>query len=130
MKELGMSQKVFGNSGMEDPQVLKIAQGAAEGVPFVTYQGQISDAFVQKAKAKFGHAPLRWSAESYDGLKIIALAASRINGKITPELLREQLAQIKSYDGESGKFEFDNDGNAVRPPRIKRVQNENFVMVE
>ena len=100
--ELNLHQAIIGNATMEDPQIVEIAKNYAEGVIFPTFQGIVSENYIQKVKAKTGKSPLRWSVEAYDGFKIIASAVSNIKGEVNSENLRIELSKIKVYNGESG----------------------------
>lgn len=131
ISELKLKQKIFGNAAIEDPAVLTVGE-AANGVIFPTFQGVPSAQFIEKVKNKFDHYPLRWSIEAYDGLKIIEQALSKIpkQQEITREIFKEKLQEIKSYQGESGLINFDENGNAHRQLLIKTVKNGQFVPLE
>lgn len=128
IKELGMTQQIVANSAAEDPQVISVAGNGAEGVIFFTYNGFPPDSFKEKVLAKYGHEPLRWTMEAYDGLHIIDQAITRIhkNQSITPLTIQQQLSNIKEYDGVAGKIFFDEEGNAQRDLFIKIIKDEKF----
>lgn len=128
--ELNLHQAIIGNATMEDPQIVEIAKNYAEGVIFPTFQGIVSENYIQKVKAKTGKSPLRWSVEAYDGFKIIASAVSNIKGEVNSENLRIELSKIKVYNGESGEIIFDENGNAHRKLFIKTIKNGQFVKYE
>ena len=77
---------------------------------------QPSAVFTKKIRAQYGHDPLPWSAESFDALRVIAVALSRIpdSQPIDAAGLQETISLIKSYTGEAGTIEFDKDGNGHR----------------
>ncbi len=126
VKELGLDMKIFSNGTMESFDVIEGAGETAEGIVFFTFQGFPSQGFIEKTQAKYGHGVRRWSMEAYDGLKILATALSRIEGEITSDALKEELSKIREYDGESGSFLFDEQGNARRKIFVKKIENGKF----
>jgi len=126
--ESGLQQKLFANGAVEDLQVVDVAGAAAEGLVFESFQGVPSPGFINKIQGKFGHYPLRWTMEAYDGLRILATAMSKAppDAQITSELLKEKLYEVKTYNGESGAITFDNSGNASRPLLAKIIRDGKF----
>ncbi len=126
--ESNMQQKLFANGAVEDLQVADAAGNAAEGLVFESFQGVPSPGFIDKIQNKFGHYPLRWTMEAYDGLRILAAAMLKVpkNAQITSKLLKEKLYEIKTYEGESGAMEFDALGNARRPLLVKIIRDGKF----
>ena len=70
--------------------------------------------------------PEIYSAQSYDALKIIALAIKRGNS-FTADSIRNQLYKIQNYDGVSGITSFNKNGDVNKPAIIKFVKNQNFL---
>ncbi len=130
--ELNLNQQLFGNSAIEDNQVLATAQKHAEGVIFFTFNGIPSPLFTEKIQQRYNHTPIRWSMEAYDGLMIINQGISSIpsNKKVTSTSLKEALAQIREYEGIAGKVAFDQEGNAQRIAFIKTINNSSFRLYE
>lgn len=131
MKELELSVPIVSNGAIEDKAVIEGVGSLADGIVFLTFQGFPSEEFVQKSQKAFGYPPRRWSLEAYDGMKIVAIALSKIPAdSINSSKLQEQMAKIKSFDGESGHIEFDGQGNAKRQIFVKTVKNGEFVKYE
>lgn len=126
--ESNMQQKLFANGAVEDLQVVDAAGNAAEGLVFESFQGVPSQGFIDKIQNKFGHYPLRWTMEAYDGLRILAAAMLKApeDAQITSRLLKEKLYEIKTYEGTSGAMEFDDLGNARRPLLVKIIRDGKF----
>jgi branched-chain amino acid transport system substrate-binding protein len=126
LRELRYEGAVFGYTCFDDSATLAAAGADAEGVVLVSYNPPFTEQFIRLTKAKFGHEPLRWSAEAFDGLKLIAAAAAKAyDGKtpITREALRTTLAEVREFGGIAGRVSFDKDGNASRQVYIKAIKN-------
>lgn len=130
IKEMGLKQKLFSNSAAEDPQVLQIGKEITEELVFVSFNPVLSPSFTEKIEQKYGHYPLRWSVEAYDGFHIVTRAISKIKGEVTADRIKEELLKIKSYSGESGEIQFDDLGNAQRFMFIKVIRDGKFVKYE
>lgn len=130
IKELGMEQQSFGIGSIEDPKVIEASGKASEGIIFVTFQGFPSEKFIKMNEDAYSHYPLRWAAEAYDGLNIIAKAINNVNGDMNSENIKNELSKIKEYDGETGHIKFDDLGNAIKPIYTKQVKDGKFVKYE
>ncbi len=126
IRESGFTGPLFGNACFDDPAVLAAADSALEGATFVSYNPIPSEKFGALVKKEYGHAPLRWTIEAFDGLKLLALALSKditSEGVISSATLRETLTHITGYTGEAGRVDFDKEGNASRKLYVKTVRN-------
>lgn len=124
ISNLGIKTKLFGLTTIEDPQVIQNAGAITNGLIFATFNPVLPEEFVNKTQQSYGHHPLRWSAEAYDGLRVIAYALGTIKtGDITSDALRNALSALKEYEGVAGKVEFDAQGNAHRQVFMKIIQN-------
>lgn len=128
--ELKIEPQLFAHSGIEDKSVIELAGNRTEGIIFATFQGFPTENFIELNKKQYSHYPLRWSAESYDGLKIISQAIDNINGEVTSEKIRDELSKTKKYQGESGTIIFDSLGNAQRNITLKTIKGGKFVKYE
>jgi branched-chain amino acid transport system substrate-binding protein len=128
-KELGVTTPFLSTQAFDDPQVLKIAGQAADGVTFSTpappaATDPVVAAFREKYKRKYGKEPGLMSDTGYDALKIIALAIER--GGYTADGIKAQLANLKSFRGAAGLTSFDKNGDVARPVMFKVVKNGQF----
>lgn len=131
-RELGYKGQLLGSTCFDDVAVLTAAGTAMEGAIMATTNGEPTAKFTELTQKKYGHDPLRWSAEAFDGLRFLALGLSRAyNGTnpITSYALQSALAGITSFTGETGAVEFDKDGNAHRSLHVKEVKNGKIVEV-
>lgn len=74
--------------------------------------GTPSAVFSGKIKSVYGHNPSPFSAEAFDAVKLIAAGVSRIpvGAVVNAETLRAVFAGLRSYTGESGAMQFDEQG--------------------
>lgn len=132
LRDLGYRGQLYGFTCMDDPEVITAAKQHLEGAVFVSFNGIPSPKFSQLTQNAYGHEPLRFSAEAFDGLKLMALALLRAyDGKhpITSEALRETLTHLTSYSGEAGSVTFDAEGNATRSLYVKTMKNGKIEIV-
>lgn len=110
-RQLGFPpQTLFiGGNGANSPKLGELAGPAADGLIvgspwFVGKTTPQNQAFVAAFRAKYGHDPDQFAAQSYDAMKIMAAAIDRAGGA-DPAKLRGALLQT-SYDGVMGPFRF------------------------
>jgi branched-chain amino acid transport system substrate-binding protein len=131
-QELGITKPFLSTQAFDDPQVLKIAGDAAEGVIFSTPEPP-SDAepvvanFRKNYRKKFGKDVGLMSDTGYDALKIIALAIER--GGYNAQAIKTQLESLKDYPGAAGLTTFDQYGDVPRPVMFKVVKNGQFTNI-
>jgi branched-chain amino acid transport system substrate-binding protein len=133
LRDLGYRGMLFGFTCMDDPEVVAAAKDAVEGATFVSFNGPPTETFSKLVQAKYSHAPLRWSAEAFDGMKLIALALARSRatvGRFDSPSLRATMTEIRGYTGEAGHADFDQDGNATRTLYVKTVRNGKIELVK
>lgn len=133
LRQSGYQKPLFGFTCIDDPMVVDAAGASVEGTVFVSFNAPPTEKFSNLIKTKYRHEPLRWSAEAFDGLKMLAIAASRAYDGINPltsENIREALTHITGYTGEAGTVTFDKDGNGTRKLYIKIVKNGKIEMVQ
>jgi len=133
-KEIGLSKPFFSCIMFEDPDILKIAREAAEGViyTFPSYdpksqEKQIRD-FVRAFKKKYGQIPDGFAANSYDALKILALAIKKGGGD--SEGIKDALYTVRDFPGVTGKTSFDANGDVKKPIGIKTVKDGRFIWLK
>ena len=131
-RELGITVPVVGNNGFNSPQLIKSAGQAANGSIMASPWFPGKDAanvknFVASYKAKFKKDPDQFAAQSYDALKIMALALEKSGSKTDRKKLRDSLASIKDFPGVTGKFAFDAKRNPAMEATVLIVKDGQFV---
>lgn len=133
-KELGINARFLGSTTHEDPQLLTIAQGAANGFIYPYSTGydpnstasQVTD-FQQAYKVKFNKAPGLVAAVAYDcaTLTIDAIEKNGPNG----EAIKAYLSNTKGFPGAAGEITFDENGDVHKPILLKTVQDGKFIQM-
>jgi branched-chain amino acid transport system substrate-binding protein len=132
-KALGLSGPFYSSMTFEDSTIIKTAGKAANGVIY-TYPAynpaskdeQVVD-FVNFFQKKYDMIPDIYAANSYDAMKILALAIQQAGTKA--EKIKEALYTMKDYPGVTGLTSFDLNGDAVKPVAIKQVVNGKFTFL-
>ncbi len=134
MREMGMKQPVFGASRMNYPLLLERAGPAAEGLVVTAALDESRPAikwqeFRKKYGEKYGAPPDAYAAYAYDGMNMLIAAIEKAGlnrGKIM-DAFRDY--QEKSYEGVTGRAEFDHTLNNIAPVAMARVENGKFVFM-
>ncbi len=133
VRELGYKGQLLGSLCFDDPMVLAASTAAMEGAVMTSTNGVPTVKFTELTQKKYGHDPLRWSAEAFDGLRFLALGLARAyDGKtpVTGYTLQNALALMTMFSGEAGEATFDKDGNAHRALHVKEVKNGKIVEIK
>ena len=113
MKQLGMTAQLVGGGGVEDPEFIKLAGDAAEGVMAWEYGRPLSQLpggkdFSQKFKQRFGVDILSYAPFGYDAAWA-AIKAMEAAKSSTPNVYRPALKSI-NFEGITGTIAFDSTG--------------------
>ena len=110
-QEMGLSSKVLSVYEAEDPSVLEVAKGAAEGIHFFVPEPLVETETVRKFrdafKKRYNEDVRILASNAYDGTTIVVKAL--VKCKLDAECTRDSIYKIKDYDGVSGKFSFNQD---------------------
>jgi len=130
-KEMGLKIKFLGTGLLEDPNVIKVAKKAAEGIYFTQLQYDATSKdplvidFVGAFTKNYNSKPDIISAYGYDAMKVLAYAMETSN--LTSDSIRDQLYKVKNFRGVTGDITFDKNGDVIQPMGIKTVKNGEFV---
>jgi len=133
-KEMGIKVQFLSTVTFEDPEILKIAMNAAEGVIYSASSFNAESdklaiqVFVQSFKKEYGLEPDIFAGLSYDAMKIMAAAISK--GGDTGEGIKSALYNTKNYPGVAGEVSFDANGDAILAPVLKKVQDGKFIFLQ
>ena len=110
-REVGIKQPIVGGNGFNNPNVLKNAAEAAEGLIvgsswFIESTVPKSKLFVAAFHKKYGSDPDQFAAQGYAGAYIIATAIKNAGSADRPAI-RAALAKIQHLDTALGTFSFD-----------------------
>ena len=134
MAELGMKAKFMGGDGMQTPNFIKLAGGAAEGV-MASIPGLPKDqmpggrAFLDKYKAKFKAEVELYAPMGYDAVMVFIDAMKRA-GSTDPAKFLPEVGKTR-YQGVIGPIAFDSKGDLVNGPiTIYVVKGGNWEALE
>lgn len=129
--ELGIKAKLLSTVMFEDPEILRVAGPAAEGVIYSAraYDHQSDDpvirTFVSAFKARYGETPDIFAAYSYDAANIMVHAIAL--GGATGDGIKKALYATQNYKGVCGLTSFDENGDVSQPAFLKTVRGGKFV---
>lgn len=111
-REMGITQPIIGNNGFNSPAYIQQAGDAANGTLVATpwnpeRQTEKAQAFRKAYVAKYNHEPDQFAAQAYDAMYLIHKAVEESGTTTDRKKFRDTLANIKGFEGATGKFEFD-----------------------
>ncbi len=118
-REMGMTQKILAGNGFNSPEYIKQAGAAADGTLVATpwnpeRKTDKAQNFRKAYVAKYGHEPDQFAAQAYDAMYVLHQAVEQSGTTTDRKKFRDTLANIKDFEGATGKFEFD----ANRDPKM------------
>jgi branched-chain amino acid transport system substrate-binding protein len=131
MKQLNMNAQLLGGGGVMDPEFIKLAGEASEGVMAWEYGRPLAQLpggkdFSEKFRKRFGVDILSYAPFGYDAAWA-AIKAMQEARSSSPEVYRPVLRQV-SFDGVTGPISFDNTG-ALKSGASTLYQVKNGVWV-
>ncbi len=130
-KEMKIKSQLLSCSAFKEPEIIKTAGNAAEGVLFADASYDPNDpdpnvqAFVKSYKAKYNAEPPIFVATSYDALMMVAKSIEE--GGTSGEGIKNAMAKIKDFPGVSGKTTIDENHDVIKESRMSMVKNGKFV---
>lgn len=130
-RETGLTQQFLSTAIFEDHEILEASSKAAEGLIFtsITFDpanpSARAQAFVAAYEKKTGRKPDGYAASAYDATHII-VTAIRTAKTGDPIAVKDALYNIPAFDGLIGKTQFDRNGDAILPIKLKRVRDGKF----
>ena len=129
----GIDAPMLGGDGWESASLIPNSKGALEGSYFGNHYSQEDKSekvqnFVKGYKAKYGGAPSSLAALGYDVVYVVKKAIEDA-GEFDRAKVRDALANLKGFEGVTGKFSIDGDRNAVKPISILKIEGDRFAPV-
>lgn len=131
IREMGIKAKLFSTSPIENPEIIKLAGKAAEGIIYTRpafdpkNPSEKYKKFFLLFKKKYGVEPGIAAAYSYDAMHIIFSSIER-GGEKGSEIQRA-MAVIRDFEGVTGKISFDKNGDVIREMILFTIKNGEFV---
>jgi len=137
-QDLGLTIPIMGSDSWGDPQTIELCGDKCNGLYFTTHYvasaavGATKE-FVDKYEAKFGAGTASdVAALNWDSIKLVLQAAENC-GVITGDLevdrkcIRDGMAEIKNFEGITGKMSYDEQGDPIKCVVIVVIQDQKFV---
>lgn len=131
MKELGISFSSFSCVAAEDKEFLTLAGNAANGLYFTAPAFDINSSrpevksFIQDYRNRFSEMPDTHAVHGYDSAAVIFSGIEK--GHIDPDQLCDYLHDLNNYEGLSGDFHFDQNGDVITSVAVKRYNDQGKV---
>lgn len=129
-QELGIRSQFLSYSAIEDPDIIKQADNAADGLVYTrqSFDPNDPDNVVKKFSSSYRELykkdPDAYAALSYDAIMILARAIAQ--GGATSEGVKKSLYAIKDFPGVTGRTTFDENGDVTKSISIKKIENGSF----
>jgi branched-chain amino acid transport system substrate-binding protein len=131
--EMNFKPQFLSTADFENPEVLKIAGRAAEGVIYgsIVFNIQSSNPIVRTFRERYQkffnttENPGIVTALCYDAFRIIYHAIKQA-GVPTSDNIKQALYKIKDFPGVTGNITFDENGDVSKPWGLKIVRNGKF----
>lgn len=130
-KALGMPGSTFlGGDGWDSEDLLRGAKAELEGAYFTNHYAPDvpwpgSQAFVSAYREKFGREPSSLAAQAYDSARLLFDAIERAH-EVSPQAIRDSLAQTKGFQGATGTISMDEQRNAQKPLVVVQIREGKF----
>ena len=93
-------------------------------------QTEKAQAFRKAFIAKYNHEPDQFAAQAYDAMYMIHEAIEKSGTTTDRKKFRDTLAQIKGFEGATGKFEFDENRDPKMDLDVLIVKNGKWVPLQ
>ena len=133
IRDLGMTQPVYGSDRMVSARFLKMAGENAEGIVTTCQYNPDADnpklkAFQSNYLRKYGEKPEVFAAHAYDGMNIIIEAIRKAG--LNRVLIRDVIMDLKTfqgYQGITGKLVIDGSWNDIGDIYLAKFKNGKFM---
>lgn len=130
-KDVGINTKWFASAGAENPKLIEVAKGNAEGLIFTTpafnpeQEGGSIQKFTEAYEQKYGELPNFAAANGYDGVMLVYQVMKKYG--YDAESIKKGLYTTKDFPGVGGTFSFDEFGEVEKEIMFKVVKDGQFV---
>jgi branched-chain amino acid transport system substrate-binding protein len=132
--ELGWTAPIVGSDSWGSSELMTLCGDDCKGLFFSTHYAAAgatgaTKAFIDRYQAKYGYIPDDVAALTWDSMLIVQQALQAC-GQITGDLkadrkcIRDAMAQIKDFDGITGKMTFTEEGDPIKCAVIVRIDEQ------
>ena len=118
-QELGLNATIFGPEALNNPDLIKSAGEASNGLIITIPKPQTTEKFKNAFKAKFGADPVFYSDYYYDAVYLIANAMKTCGE--SSQCIKNELYKVKDYPGASGIITLDSNGDLTTGEYVVKI---------
>ncbi len=133
--QLGWDKPILGSDSWASPELMNLCGDDCVGSFFSAHwavagaKGAAKE-FIDRFQSKYGYAPGDVAALAWDSAHLLQQAiqgCGKLTGKLEEDrqCIRDALANIKQYEGITGKMSFNEEGDPIKCAVIVRI-NENY----
>jgi branched-chain amino acid transport system substrate-binding protein len=132
--ELGWKNPIVGSDSWGSAETVKLCGEECYGLFFSTHYAAAgatgaTKAFIDRYNQKYGYVPDDVGALTWDSLRIVQAAIQGTGGlsgdlKKDREAVKDAMANIKEFDGITGKMTFTPDGDPIKCAVIVRISDK------
>lgn len=123
LRQASVRAMIYGSDNISSPEFVSAGADVVEGVRLAmpaAVHGSRYDAFAKTYSAKYGEVPDANIIKSYDAMKLACAVIQKVGPQ--PDKIREYLQSPRfSYDGVSGRIQFDKNGDLVSQEYARMV---------
>lgn len=126
----GITAPIVGGDAMSSPALMAVAGQAAEGMTVASFFHEDEPRpevarFIAAFRKRYGAGPDAGSAVGYDCVRLLA-HAMREAGSPVPDDIARALRALKGWNGVTGSFTFDAEGESAKPVVLSVVRGGRF----
>jgi branched-chain amino acid transport system substrate-binding protein len=127
VRERRLKVTLIGPDGWDSPELVKVAGTAIEGGYFSNHYSPEDTrpevvGWVKKYRERFGQTPDALGTLAYDATNML-IEAIRAAKSDDPGKIRDALASMQGFEGVTGRFTMDENGDPVKSAVILRIQD-------
>jgi branched-chain amino acid transport system substrate-binding protein len=120
LRELGYKGEIFGAHNLEDPNEVRVSDGALEGAWFVSADDGGAANFYKQYYKRFAENPSAGGTNGYDVAKMLIGAAN------SPVPINQYLHELKDFEGVLGKYSATKNNDFSIQAALKKIVSGNF----
>lgn len=133
-RELGWTKPIMGSDSWGSAELMQLCGDACKGYFFSTHYAAAgakgaTKEFIDKYNASYGYVPDDVAALTWDAARMLILAIQNTKGltgsiESDRQAVRDQLAQVKDFEGITGKMTFKDAGDPVKCAVVVKISDK------
>jgi len=132
--DLGWKKPIMGSDSWGSAELMKLCGNDCKGLFFSTHyaaagaKGKTLE-FIQQYQSKYGYVPDDVAALTWDSTRLLLTAITNTNGltgkqRKDRKAIKDQLAQIKNFEGITGKMTFTPEGDPIKCAVVVKINDQ------